>query len=184
MAGSPGKYFNKMSLRLLLYSVDNYIYFIEEYRKFEKLSVNFCVLKIQMIFNYDEVLAENLTKKWKQMGNDFTRFFLNLNTFNQKQMLNDMQIPIAAKQPLYKTGYPDMVDKGYCAFSSDGLADINHLLFYFNNRTLDQPIAGVKLPHIPEGSIKNWGSGSTWADYIISLPYEEQVFVLLIILQN
>lgn len=184
MPGSFEKYFNKMSLKLLLNSVDNYIHFIKEYRNFEMHSVNFCVLKIQMIFNYNEDLSETLIKKWKQMGNNFTRFFLNLNTTNQKEMLNYMQIPITVKQTLGKTGYRNGLDQGNYFFSSDGLADINHFLFYFNNKTFNQPIAGVKLPHQPEELVKNLSNGSTWADYIISLPYEEQVFVLLIILQN
>ena len=79
-----GKFFNNVRLLSLLGSIDDYIHFIKEYRKFEQLPPNYCVFKIQMIFNHNDDLAEILIKKWKHMGGNFTRFFLNLSTPNQK----------------------------------------------------------------------------------------------------
>lgn len=184
MSGSFGKYLNNVRLMFLLYTIDDYIHFIKEYRQFEQLTVKYCAFKIEMIFNHDEVLTENLILKWKQMGNNFTRFFLHLNTLNQKEMLNFFQIPIAGKKTLSET---ESINSAYhiqCALLPDGLADINLLLFYFNSRALDKPIAGIILPHLPIDAEKKAGNGSNWADYIISLPYEKQVFVVLKILQN
>ena len=77
-----------MSLYLVLFPADNYIHSMKDYRKFEKLFENYCVLKIQMVFNLEEELSENLIKKWQQMDNSFTLLFLYLNTSAQKEILN------------------------------------------------------------------------------------------------
>ena len=112
MADLYGKYVNNIRIMFLLYSVDNYIHFIKEYRELEKHPIKYGALKIQMIFNNDDDLAEKLLKKWKQMGNNFTRFFLNLNTSNQKEILNYFQIPITGKKTLSETEIADSVH--YC----------------------------------------------------------------------
>ena len=185
MAGLFGKYLNKLRIMFLLYSVDNYIHFIKEYREFEQLPMKYCAFKIAMIFNNDDEVAESLIKKWKQMGNNFSRFFLNINTINQKMVLNYFQIPIAGKKNINATESTiDSLTFDSCTLLPDGLEDINHLLFYFNNRSLNEIIADIQLPHTPDDLGKSIGNGSNWADYIISLPYNEQVFVILLILQN
>lgn len=185
MSGLFGKYLSKVRIMFLLYSVDHYIRFIKEYRHFEQLSMKYCAFKIAMIFNYDDEIAESLIKKWKQMGNNFSRFFLNLNSINQKMFLDYFQIPIAGKKNSSDTeNRIDNVNFDNCTLLPDGLEDINHLLFYFNNRSLNEIIADIQLPHTPENLEKIKGNGSNWADYIISLPYKEQVFVILLILQN
>lgn len=185
MARLNGECLNKIRIMFLLYSVDNYIYFIQEYRKFEQLKIKCCTSKIKIIFSHDDNLAEILIKKWKEMGNDFTRFFLNLNTSNQKAILEYLKIPITGKKTLSETENFDSSYYDDCALLPDGLEDINQLLFYFNNRALNQTISNVELPCLPEEIKKNIGNGSNWADYIISLPYDKQIFVLLIIvLQN
>lgn len=183
MGNSFWKYLNKVRKMFLLYSIDNYIHFIKEFRQFELFSGKVCVLKIQIIFNHDNDLSERMIKKWKEMDNDFTRFFLNLNTLNQKEILRHFQIPIG-KNTLGETGNTDSPGYDECALLPNSLEDINHLLFYFNNRALDQPIANIKLPHLPEEIEKKLANGSNWANYIVSLSYKEQAFVLFAILQN
>ena len=124
MADLYGKYVNNIRIMFLLYSVDNYIHFIKEYRELEKHPIKYGALKIQMIFNNDDDLAEKLLKKWKQMGNNFTRFFLNLNTSNQKEILNYFQIPLTGKKTLSETENADSSHYDNCTLLPDSLEDI------------------------------------------------------------
>lgn len=166
--------------------IDKYIRFIKEFREFEKLPAGYTTLKIHMIFYQENNLANKLTKDWEEMEYDFTRFFLHLQDGNQKKILNYFGIPVSAKRTFIEKEYSvdDDTFSGNSLYLPDDLMLINLLLSHFNSRNLTIYVSGEALRHLPKDRDKLVGNGANWADYILSLPYEEQADVVLKILLN
>lgn len=163
--------------------IDKYIRFIKEFREFEKLPYEYSTLKIHMIFYQGDDKAKNLLKEWKEMGHDFTHFFLHLQGKDQKKILDYFHIPVNAKRTFIEMEYSeDDLLSGSSLFLPDDLMLINLLLSYFNSCSLTKNVSGATLPHLPTESIKLLGKGANWADYILSLSYKEQVDVVYKIL--
>ena len=174
--------------------IKNCLQFIVEYRKLESLSYDKGSELIKTIFSaYPEHIHQvsHLLDQWKWKKKDFGSFYLNLGAKTKVVIYSYFGIT----DP-YDVIYLDKIktDSMATLFAkpSNTYRRLNNVVMFFNNHGINpRTTEYLTLSPVPAFNGKSfdeknpsYGNSKNWGKYILSLPEQEQIRIIEVILNN
>lgn len=155
----------------------NTIKFIAAYRQFETSSMVVAFSVIRQAIQ-EPRMWDHFCGSWMGKDGNFGRFYLNLSSNYQYDFLKYWGVFDDAPQQDFGQGANDSRLDPFDAAVSMMMIKPHELLKFFLNNAIDTECAeGVRLSILPDDD-KRYGDSGNWAEYILSLPDDEQKSVL------